>query len=310
MTADIGALARAYLEAIERGAPAEEIAAFFAEDAIQEEFPNLLNPSGARRDVDALREASERGRRAMASQRYEIDTLLTRDDTVALEVRWTGVLAIPLGTLPAGFAMRARFAVFLEYRDGRIVRQRNYDCFEAWDAADGDATPGDGLVASTDRLRIRRLVEGDAAFILDLLNQPSFLRFIGDRGVRSQDDARAYIRNGPIESYRANGHGLYAVELLETGVAIGMCGLLKRPTLDDPDIGFAFLPAYWSKGYAMESARAVLEHADALGLERIVAITSVDNESSMRLLERLGFVFETMVKTGEEGAEVRLFARG
>lgn len=166
------------------------------------------------------------------------------------------------------------------------------------------------LVAETDRLLIRRMVEDDAPFIFDLLNQPSFLRYIGDRHVRTEEDARAYIRNGPVESYRVNGHGLYTVELKEPRTPVGMCGLLKRPTLADVDIGFAFLPAYWSQGYARESARAVLAHAEALGLKRIVAITSVDNESSIRLLERLGFVFEGMVKTTEDGADVRLFARG
>jgi RimJ/RimL family protein N-acetyltransferase len=193
---------------------------------------------------------------------------------------------------------------------GRTERRNRHEARVRIDIAAEGPAPGDGFVANTERLRIRRLVEDDAPFILDLLNQPSFLRFIGDRGVRTEDDARGYIRSGPIESYREHGHGLYAVDLLETGVAIGICGLLKRPTLEDPDIGFAFLPAYWSKGYAMEAAHAVLAHADALGLKRIVAITTVDNERSMRLLERLGFAFEGMVKTGEEGAEVRLFGRG
>lgn len=170
--------------------------------------------------------------------------------------------------------------------------------------------PGDPIVAETARLRLHLLEEGDAEFIVDLLNQPSFLRFIGDRGVRTPEDARAYIRNGPVASYAAHGHGLYRVELKDGGTAIGICGLLKRPSLEDVDIGFALLPAYWSMGYAEESARAVLEHARLLGLDRIVAITSVDNESSIRLLEKLGFAFERMMKMSEEGPEVRLFGRG
>src|SRR6185503_18613176 len=132
----------------------------------------------------------------------------------------------------------------------------------------------------TTRLTIRRLSADDAEFILKLLNEPSWLRFIGDKGVRTVEDARAYILNGPVEMYSRLGFGLYLVELKEEGISIGMCGLIKRDALEDVDIGFAFLPEYWGKGYAYEAAAAVMSYArSALGLKRVVAITSVDNDS-------------------------------
>jgi ketosteroid isomerase-like protein len=123
-------IVRKYLAAIEAGAPHEALAAFFAPDVVQEEFPNRFVPDGARRDLAGLLAASERGRKVIRSQRYEILNALESGSTVALEVHWTGTLAVPVGTLPAGGDMRARFAVFIEVRDGKIFRQRNYDCFE------------------------------------------------------------------------------------------------------------------------------------------------------------------------------------
>lgn len=164
-------------------------------------------------------------------------------------------------------------------------------------------------ILETDRLVLRQLTADDAGFMLGLLNQPSFIRFIGDRGVRTTDDARDYIRAGPAKSYELNGFGMYLVELKETALPIGICGLLKRETLDDVDVGFAFLPAYWSRGYALESARAVLSYGkDVLGLKRVVAITSVDNGSSIKLLEKLGLRFERMIRMSDDGSELRLFA--
>jgi ketosteroid isomerase-like protein len=126
------ALARRYLEAIERGETADVLASFLAADVVQEELPNRLTPRGARRDLADLRDAAERGRRVMAAQRYEVLNAVTSGDLVALEVRWTGTLAVPFEALPAGGQMHARFAVFLEFRGGKIVRQRNYDCFDPW----------------------------------------------------------------------------------------------------------------------------------------------------------------------------------
>ena len=163
-------------------------------------------------------------------------------------------------------------------------------------------------VLETKRLILRRLCADDAEFILELLNQPSFLRYIGDKGVRNTEDAIRYIETGPVASYDRFGFGLYLVELKESDVSIGMCGLLKRETLPDVDIGFAFLPGYWSQGYAFEAAAAVMNYGrEALGLRRIVAITSLDNASSIKLLEKIGLRFERLIKLGEDQPEVRLF---
>ena len=165
------------------------------------------------------------------------------------------------------------------------------------------------IVLETDRLVLRQLTLNDAPFIVELLNEPSFLRFIGDRRVRSQQDARQYILNGPIASYRRNGFGLWLAFLKETGDPIGICGLLKRETLPDPDVGFAFLPAHWRQGYAFESASAVVRYGrESIGLRRIVAITSLDNAESIGVLEKLGMKFETMTRLEGEAKDVRLFA--
>ena len=164
-------------------------------------------------------------------------------------------------------------------------------------------------VVETERLTLRKLEVGDADFILGLLNDPSFLRFIGDKRVRTLDDARRYLVDGPIASYERFGFGLYLTELRDEGAPIGICGLLKRDSLDDVDVGFAFLPRFWSKGYALEAASAVMAYGrNILGLRRIVAITSPDNEASIRLLEKLGMRFESMVRLSEDGSELRLFA--
>lgn len=162
-------------------------------------------------------------------------------------------------------------------------------------------------IIETGRLRLREFTPEDAAFVLRLLNEPSFLRYIGDRGVRSLDDAKRYIADGPVAGYARFGYGLMRVERKSDGVIVGMCGVLKRDALPDPDIGFSFLPEHWSQGYALESARAVMRHArEILGLGRIVAITTQDNEPSMRLLDKLGFRFERMIPMGDE--QLRLFA--
>jgi RimJ/RimL family protein N-acetyltransferase len=165
------------------------------------------------------------------------------------------------------------------------------------------------VVLETARLVLRRLSTDDADFILELLNQPSFLRYIGDKGVRNSEDAIRYIQTGPIASYERFGFGLYLVELKKTGAPIGMCGLLKRDSLPDVDVGFAFLPDYWSQGFAYESAAAVMNYGrEAQGLRRIVAITSLDNDASIKLLEKLGLRFESLIKLAEDQPEVKLFA--
>lgn len=164
------------------------------------------------------------------------------------------------------------------------------------------------IVLETERLFLRRLSSANSEFILELLNQPSFLRYIGDKAVRNTDDAINYIQTGPVASYERFGFGLYLVELKDTAVPIGMCGLLKRDSLPDVDVGFAFLPAYWSRGYAFEAAAAVMNYGrEVLGLRRIVAITSLDNEASMRLLGKLGLRLEGLIKLAEDQPDVRLF---
>ena len=164
-------------------------------------------------------------------------------------------------------------------------------------------------VLETERLALRRLSADDAEFIVELLNQPSFIRNIGDRGVRTNEDAVRYIQNGPVASYQRFGFGLYLVELKDTAIPIGICGLLKRETLEDVDVGFAFLPQFWSRGYAVESASAVLKHGrNVLGIDRIVAITSLDNHGSIKVLEKIGLKFERLMKLSEVEPEIKLFA--
>lgn len=164
-------------------------------------------------------------------------------------------------------------------------------------------------ILETERLIVLEFSIEDAPFILELVNEPSWIRFIGDRGVRSLDAARAYLSKGPIAMYERCGFGLYKVALKGDETPLGMCGLIKRDALPDVDIGFAFLPRYWGKGYALEAAAAVLAYGkSALGLGRIVAITSLDNQSSIKLLEKIGFVFERRIRLPGDGSEVNLFA--
>ncbi len=165
------------------------------------------------------------------------------------------------------------------------------------------------LVLETDRLVLRQLSTDDAEFILELVNEPAWLRFIGDKGVRTIDDAGNYILQGPVASYERFGFGLYLTELKDGCIPIGICGLVKRETLQEPDIGFAFLPRFWGKGYAYESASAVLGFGkSAFGLKRILAITAPDNHGSIKLLEKLGLSFERMVRFSEDDSELKLFA--
>lgn len=172
------------------------------------------------------------------------------------------------------------------------------------------STPG-MIVLETARLVLRHLVldDEDAAFIHALVNDPDFLHFIGERGVRTLDDARRYITEGPQASHTRHGFGLCAVVHRELQQPIGICGLLRRNTLPHPDLGFAFLAAHRGQGYGYEAAAAMLIHArDVLGLRSILAITAPDNEVSGRLLEKLGFRFERIVGLDASGGESRLYA--
>ena len=164
-------------------------------------------------------------------------------------------------------------------------------------------------ILETDRLILRQLSSEDGAFILELVHEPSFIQNIGDRGVRTLEDARVYILRVAISSYEKNGFGLYLVELKDSGQSIGMCGLIKRAELENMDIGYAFLPRFWLKGYAVEAAAAVKAYArDVLGLKRLVAITDPANQGSIRVLEKIGLKYEKMVRLSADDIELKLFA--
>ena len=164
------------------------------------------------------------------------------------------------------------------------------------------------VILETDRLRLRQLSPNDAPFIFQLVNEPSFIENIGDRNVRSEEDAVRYIQNGPMASYERYGYGLYKVELRETSTPIGICGPLKRETLEYPDIGFAFLPPFWGQGYALESSSAVMNYSrEVLGLNNIAAITTPTNEPSIKLLEKLGFRFQSLKSLTDDAPPIKLF---
>lgn len=165
------------------------------------------------------------------------------------------------------------------------------------------------IVLETGRLTLRHLCMEDAAFILRLLNDPGWLRFIGDRGVRTLADARKYIVDGPVAMYARCGFGLYLTERTADAAPLGMCGLIKRDGLDDVDIGFAFLPEFSGLGYAQEAAAAVMAYGkNTIGLKRIVGIASHDNERSIKLLEKIGLRFERAMRLPKDDEEISLFA--
>lgn len=154
----------------------------------------------------------------------------------------------------------------------------------------------------TERLRIREFTLYDAPFIVRLLNTDGWLRYIGDRNVHSDNDARDYLTAGPLKSYAENGFGLWCVEERESAASVGMCGILKRPELETPDVGFAFLPEYHGQGFALEAVEATLAHAQgAFGLQLLSAIVQPDNERSIALLTKMGFTFSgAMMFPGKE----------
>jgi RimJ/RimL family protein N-acetyltransferase len=164
-------------------------------------------------------------------------------------------------------------------------------------------------ILETKRLILREVSADDAEFMLDLLNQPSFIKYIGDRNVRTIGESKEFIESRYVKSYRDNGFGLYAVELKDFGTAIGICGFVKRDTLPEPDIGFAFLPQFCGQGFAVESAESSMKYGqEILGFTRVLAITTQDNESSIKLLEKIGFKFTE--KTEMPNSEIlNLFSR-
>lgn len=162
---------------------------------------------------------------------------------------------------------------------------------------------------TTDRLVIRRMSAADAEFMLLLLNEPSWLRFIGDRGVKTVEDAKNYIERGPVDMYARLGYGFCVVESRESARPMGVCGLAKRDYLDGVDIGFAFLPQHWGHGYAYEAAAAVLQYAQGeLGLTRVLATTRADNASSQKLLQKLGLRYERLIAHPEGDRDLHLYA--
>jgi RimJ/RimL family protein N-acetyltransferase len=162
----------------------------------------------------------------------------------------------------------------------------------------------------TQRLVLRHVTVADAPFILELLNEPSFIQFIGDRQVRTLNQARSYIATGPMQSYQDHGHGLLLTQLKNNAIPIGLCGLVKRDYLPDADIGFAFLPAYWSQGFALEAANAVMNHAfNTLAMQRLLAIVQPDNTASLKLLHKLGLGNARAIKTAANQLELLLLER-
>jgi [ribosomal protein S5]-alanine N-acetyltransferase len=160
----------------------------------------------------------------------------------------------------------------------------------------------------TERLILRKLTFDDSSFIVKLLNSPGWLRYIGDRGVKTEEDAKVYLQNGPLLSYEENGFGLYLVGLLESGNPIGMCGILKRDSLEHPDLGFAFLPEFIGKGYAYEAANAVVQYAgEQLGIKTLLAITLPENATSIKLLEKVGMKYNGEVKSPDGKDSLNLY---
>jgi [ribosomal protein S5]-alanine N-acetyltransferase len=164
-------------------------------------------------------------------------------------------------------------------------------------------------VLETKRLVLRWLGPGDATFILQLVNEPAWLRYIGDKGIRTVEDACSYIENGPVAMYHRFGFGLYLIELRESAEPIGICGLIKRESLEEIDLGFALLSAFRGKGFAFEAAAAVMEYGRrTFAIRRLLAITSQDNLVSSRLLEKLGFRVERLTQLEAGSEEVKVFA--
>jgi RimJ/RimL family protein N-acetyltransferase len=164
------------------------------------------------------------------------------------------------------------------------------------------------LILETERLHLREFSLEDAGFMLELLNSPGWLEFIGDRHVETEEDARWYLRTGPLQSYEVYGFGMWLVELKNEQTPIGICGILKRNTLEHPDIGFAFLPAFTGKGYAFEIASATLAFAkNTLHLPTILAITVPHNQASISLLEKIGLEYQQTINNADNGEKLLLY---
>ena len=164
-------------------------------------------------------------------------------------------------------------------------------------------------IIETERLVLRHMKTEDAKFMLELLNEPAWIKYIGDRGIRIIEEAKKYIEDGPMTMYEEKGFGLYLVELKESEMPIGICGLIQRDFLKDVDLGFAIHSKYWGNGYACEAAQATLTYGtEVLGFQRIAGFTSLDNEKSAKLLLKLGMIEEGNIKFASTSEDVRLFA--
>jgi RimJ/RimL family protein N-acetyltransferase len=165
-------------------------------------------------------------------------------------------------------------------------------------------------ILETERLKLRELTLDDTAFIIELVNTPGWLTFIGDRNIKTEEQAKSYLENGPLKSYRENGFGLSLVEMKDSQTKIGMCGILKRDSLEHPDIGFAFLPQFMEKGYAFEIAHATVQYTiDHLKLPIIYAIVVPENVRSIKLLNKIGLTFVKRFHFGDSNQELLLYSR-
>ncbi len=160
---------------------------------------------------------------------------------------------------------------------------------------------------NTERLMLREFRPGDAPFVVEMLNEAAFLRHIGDKRVRNEVDARAFIASGPVASYKEHGFGMLHVARTRDDEPVGMCGLLQRDNLPHPDIGFAFLADHCRRGYGLEAARAVIAHGREIGVGRILAVTGLDNLASIGLLASLGFRFDRVIDFFGNFAESNLY---
>lgn len=161
----------------------------------------------------------------------------------------------------------------------------------------------------TERLYLRRVTLDDADLMLAVWNDPAFVRNVGDRGIRTVEQARESMKSGALKLYEDYGYGPYSMVLKSDGCQIGICGLFKRENLEDPDIGFAVLPDYCSKGYAGEAAFAVVAHArDDLEIRGLIAIVSPDNTASIGLIEKLGLSFDRMITMPGDEDEISLYS--
>ena len=170
----------------------------------------------------------------------------------------------------------------------------------------GETSP----LIETPRLRVHSVALDDAGFVARLLNEPEFIRFIGDKGVRCEEDARLYLANGALADYQAHGYGAYLVRLRDGGDPVGICGFYQRSNLDCPDLGFAFLRSVWGHGYAVESSLALLDYGrDELGVTEVAAIVDAGNSRSIRVVETLGFAFDGHFQLPDDEHSLRLYRR-